>query len=470
LAIVAGLLGTAVAGAAEAPPASQEDQDLELIPPAAEQSQPAVPERGAAAGVAPRLYVENAFTTSSRRDDLAVAAPPPPPFDWQERLLLDARQQWDINESSHLYYSGRLNLRAENDISAPDHENLINDLREAYVSLEPFTRTYFDVGRINFKSGVALGYNPTDYFKARAVVEPLSTDPTVLREDRLGTVMLRAERIWEGGSLTAAFAPELHAPSPIYTNLDLPSFDPMLDRTNAWSRILLKGSFNIAHDFSPEFLLIRDGSETKVGANLTQVIGQRVVGYAEWSGGRRTSVIDEARQFGRETGTLPATAPSPLPDDGDERFVNELAVGASYTLGTSITLNLEYHWNAAGVSSSDWNQWFAVGGGRNVRGPVALELWYIRDYALDQQELFGRHAVFLRMDWVDAIIPKLELAGLVDVDPRDGSALLQLSADFYLADKWTVGGLFVAYVGGRLSDFGSLPQQGSVLMKITRYF
>jgi len=47
---------------------------------------------------------------------------------------------------------------------------------------------------------------------------------------------------------------------------------------------------------------------------------------------------------------------------------------------------------------------------------------------------------------------------------------LQISADYYVADKWTVGGLIIAYVGGRLSDFGSLPQQGSVLVKVTRYF
>jgi hypothetical protein len=399
-----------------------------------------------------------------------VAAPPPPPFEWQERLFVDARSQWDIGETSHLFYSGRVNLRAENDIVAPDHENVINDLREVYASFEPFTRTYFDIGRINLKSGVALGYNPTDYFKTRAVVEPLSADPTVLREDRLGTVMLRAERISEFGSLTAAVAPALHRTSPIYTNLDLPSFDPMLDRTNAESRVLLKSSVNVAHDFSPEILLFRDGSETRVGTNLTQVLGQRVVGYAEWSGGRRPSLIDDAWRFGRETGTLPENAPLLLSDLGYESFVNELVVGASYTLGTSVTLNLEYHWNAAAFSSSNWNQWFALGRGRSAHDPVVLELWFIRDYALDQQELIGRHAIFLRGDWVDAFVPKLELTGLVDVDPRDGSALLQISADYYVADKWTVGGLIIAYVGGRLSDFGSLPQQGSVLVKVTRYF
>jgi hypothetical protein len=454
----------------ETPPAAQENKDLELIPAPAQQPHEQAEQPAPTTGAAQRRYLENAFTVTSHRDELLVPAPPPAPFNWQERLFLDVRQQWSPDSRVHLTYNGRLNVRAENDISAPDHENLINDLREAYLSIEPATQTYFDIGRINLKSGVALGYNPTDYFKTRAVVEPLSADPTVLREDRLGTLMLRAERIWERATLSAAFAPAVQHPSPIYTNLDLPSFDPMLDRTNAASRVLLNGTASLTHDFSPELLLYHEGSETKLGANLTEAVGQRVVAYLECSGGRRPSLIADALGFGRETGTLPMQAPQLLPGSTAKSVQSEFAIGASYTPGTSVTFNIEYHANSAGFSGADWNQWFALGRGRSAHDPVALELWYIRDYAFDQQQLIGRHALFLRADWVDAFIPKLELAGFIDADPRDGSELLQLSADYYLADKWTVGGLIIGDLGARRSDFGSLPQAGSVLVKVARYF
>ncbi len=71
----------------------------------------------------------------------------------------------------------------------------MNDFREAYIEWRLADQTYLALGRINLKSGIALGYNPTDYFKTRTVSEPLSADPTVLREDRLGTVMLRLQHI-----------------------------------------------------------------------------------------------------------------------------------------------------------------------------------------------------------------------------------------------------------------------------------
>src|SRR5262249_41885115 len=151
--------------------------------------------------------------------------------------------------------------------------------------------TYVDAGRINLKSGAALGFNPTDFFKTRAVVEPLSSDPSVLREDRLGTLMLRAQRIWTGGAMTVAYAPAVSNMSPIYSDIDLPSIDPSFDRTNARARLLVKGSVNVATDFSPELLVYHEGDRTRFGLNLTRGIGQNVVAYAEWTGGADAGVI-----------------------------------------------------------------------------------------------------------------------------------------------------------------------------------
>lgn len=391
------------------------------------------------------------------------------PFNWQERLFLDVRKKWDWHQFSFTY-SGRLNLRAEDDFPTPNHENVINDLREVYVGWKPLDRLYLDIGRINLKSGVALGYNPTDFFKTRAVVEPLSADPTVLREDRLGTFMLRGQYLWDGGSVTAAFAPAFEQPSRIYTNVDLPSFDPMFDRTNARNRFLLKSSFNVASNFNPELLLYQEGTRTRFGMNLAESLGQRVVAYLEWSGGRQASLIDDALSFGRETRSLPENAPSVLPESSHESFQNQLAIGASYTTDTKITLNLEYHFNQTGFSRGDWNNWFAAGRGHSASSPIVAELWYIRQYALDQQERISEHNIFLRADWVDAFIPDLELVGFVNDDLYDGSGLLQVSADYYLSDAWTVGGLVDVYFGGKHSNFGSLSQTASFLFNVKRYF
>jgi hypothetical protein len=458
----------AVAAAADqADPAAGQDPDLDLIPKAPKPSSTSVAPPPANTGS--RMYLENAFSVSSLRNDLLVPAPAPRPYDWQERLFFDVRKEYHVADRLNFTLSDRLNFRGENDLDFPTHENLINDLREIYLGWQATDRTYLDAGRINLKSGVALGYNPTDFFRPRAVVEPLSADPTVLREDRLGTLMFRGQQLWEHGSFIAAFAPKVANPSAIYTNLNLPSVNPTFDRTNAHARFLLQSSVNVTSDFSPEFLLYREGNKTRFGTNLAESVGQKVVTYLEWSGGRRTSLIDEALRYGRETGTLPVDTPSVLPESSHETFQNELSLGLSYTTESRVTFNFEYHLNQPAFTHADWSNWFASGNGRSPASPLQRQLWYLRNYAADQQDPISRHSAFLRADWVDAFIPKLELTAFVNDDLYDGSGLLQVNADYYLSDTWTVGALAMTNFGRRRSDFGSLPQAANFLVKVARY-
>jgi hypothetical protein len=408
--------------------------------------------------------------SSASRGRLIVPPPPPAAPSWQERLLLDVRKQWALSERLNLTFSDRFNLREEDDIHFPCHENVINNWREGFFSWEPVDRTYLDAGRINLKSGAALGFNPTDFFKTRAVVEPLSADPSVLREDRLGTLMMRTQQIWQGGAITAAFAPKISEPSPLYTNTDLPSFNPSFDRTNARDRLLLKGSANIAGDFNPELLIYHESDRTQLGANLTRGLGANTVAYVEWAGGDRSSLIEEALRYGRETGTLPVGAPNVLPADPRVYFQNDLAAGGSYTTESKVTFNFEYHFHEAGFSGQDWRNWFAIGAGTSSSSPVARELWFIRGYALDQQEPIAKNSIFLRADWLDAFVPDLEITGFVNADLRDGSSLVQIEADYYRSNRWTFGAQVSADLGGKRTDFGSLPQVATILLKAARYF
>ncbi len=466
------IAGLALCGVILASPAgaADENSDLNLIPEAATQPQSPAAEVPSLGAGNQRIYVEDAFIASRLRHDLLVPFPPPEPTDWQERLFLDARKEWKLDDRLHFTLSDRFNLRAEEDVPLPSHENVINEFREGYLSWEALDRTYLDLGRVNLKSGVALGFNPTDFFKTRAVVEPLSVDPTVLREDRLGTLMALGQHIWEGGAVTAAFAPALYRPTPVYNNTDLRSLDPSFDRTNAHDRFLLKGSATVADDLAPELLVYREGNRTSFGANLTESLGQSVVAYAEWAGGKRSSLIDQALRYGRQAGTLPANAPSAIPEDSALHFQSQLSIGASYTTESKITFNLEYHFDQAAFSRRDWDNWFRVGRANAGSPAIPAALWFIRAYAVEQQEPISEQSIFLRFDWVDAFVPKLELTGFINTDLYDGSSLAQVTADYYLSDAWTVGGLVIADFGRKRSDFGSLPQAASVLIKLARYF
>ena len=453
--------------------AAEEDKDLDLIPSAAQQSDPATaptaPVPATSDGGTQRNYLEDALSATPLRTNLAVPFPSPT-ASWEDRLFLDSRDEWRLGDGVTLTYSGRFNLHAANDIPFPSHENVLNELREAFISWQPADGTWIDLGRVNLKSGVAVGYNPTDFFRTRAVVEPLTADPTVLREDRLGTLMLMAQHVWTGGSITAAYAPKVTQPTAIYNNTNLPSFDPMLDRTNAEHRLLLKGSLTIANGFSPELLLYHAGNRTLVGTGLTIGLGQQTIGYLEWTGGVGGSLLDDALRYGRETGTLPAKAPAVIPDNPAQRFRNSLSVGLSYTPpDTRLTFNLEYHYVEAAFTPRDWHNWFNAAARHGTVPGVDAALWYIRSYAQDQQQPMSQHSAFLRADWVDAFVPDLEVTALANVDLQDGSGLVQATADYYLSRSWTVGGLASFTFGTRHSDFGSLPQAGSILLRLVRY-
>lgn len=451
--------------------AADEDKDLDLIP-----GQPSRPEKsdgpksGSLFGGEGRLFVENALTLTAVRNDLLVPVPPPLPPRWREQFFGDARIEWPLAPNAHVAYSGRLSFVAEEGLGFPNRGNVTNDLREVYASVEPQPRSYLDAGRINLKSGVALGFNPTDFFKTRAVVDPLTADPSALREDRLGTLMIRGQHVGEASSLVVAYAPRVTNPSPVAVD-PYRGFDPLWGRTNGTERWLVKASAQLGEGVNPEVLAYREsGSKWQVGANIAESVGQSTVVYLEWSGGRQLGIADQALAFARATGTIAPDAPSVFKQGNADRFRSQVAVGASYTTESKITFNLEYHYNGAGFSRSDWDRWFAAGEGRPDSSPIVRGLWYIRDYAAGQQEPMQRNSVFLRADWVDAFVPKLELTAFALVDAGDGSTRWQVEADYAKTDLWSFGVLAGGNTGGRRANYGSLPSETSVLLKVTRYF
>ncbi len=383
-------------------------------------------------------------------------------------MFFDARIRRTILDNIDFVFSDRFNLRAQEHLDVPTHEDVRNDPREAYFAWTVDPQTFLNFGRINVKSGVALGFNPTDFFKTRAVVEPLSADPSALREDRLGTLMLMGEHLWEGGSLTVAFAPRITNRSAIYNNTTPPTFNPTLDRTNAVNRALIKVSFNLIDDVSPEIAAYLEDGRARFGGNLTYGFGQSVVAYLEWAGGERANLATNALAFGSETRTIPAFAPPPFATSTTRFFQNDVSLGASYTTESKITFNLEYHFHQVGFSGSDWRNW--LDGGKLHIAPLDAELWYIRAYGAEQQEPLAKNSLFLRADRQDAFIPNLELTGFVNLDMRDGSALAQASASYDVSRQWTVGLQAGATLGGKHSDFGSLPGAGTVLLDVKRYF
>jgi hypothetical protein len=445
---------------AAAPAAAQENGDLDRIPanlpdePAA--SQPASNTHG-------KYYVEDAFALSSSRGNLVVPLPSSSSSNWANRTSLDAFDQWSLGERLSFSFSDRFSLTEAGGIGFPV-EAARNDFREAYFTWEPVAETFLEFGRINFKNGIALGFNPTDFFKTRSAVALASADPSALRGDRLGTLMLRAQTIWDGGSATFVYAPKLHKPRPLVGAA--PSWiDPSFDQTNASDRFLFALDLELG-EYSPQALVYRESGRTKIGLNLSHPIGQSVIAYAEWTGGSEPGLIAQAIAYGKATGTLPVAAPVLPLASASRAFQNDLAVGASWTSEAKVTLNLEYHFHQAGFSGENWRNWFDIGAADPL---AASELWYVRGYASAMQQPMSRHQIFWRADWQDAFVQDLELSGISFVSLTDGSGMVQFSANYYLSGSWTIGVYAGGTFGGRRSEWGSLPGASSAIFQVVRY-
>ncbi len=441
---------------------ADENSDLDLIPSAANSAlNPKDPQSVERADRSFQLFAENAATGQSLRHDLLVPIPQSP-FGWQERLSLDFRGELQAGPSWAFHLSDRINGFAENDFSFGSERSLRNSLREAYVSFEPSARVYLDAGRINLRNGSALGFSPTDYFKARSLVSQASIDPSDLRNNRLGTAMLKAQGIWEGGSAVVAFAPKLQRSSGVAPQA---SFDPAFDQTNDQNRLLSSLSFDVG-DFSPQLIFYHDSWKTKGGLNLNRGIGSSIVAYLEWSGGPERTLSERAVEFGQNTGTLPAGTPVLPQLTTGKTFKNDVSIGASWTHSSKLSLNLEYHYHQAGLSRSNMDRWVKFGSSNPL---FASELWYVRGYASDQQEPWMQQEIFARLDWPDFWINHLDLGWVGFLSPFDGSSLHQFSAVYGISDLWTIEGYTGFNAGASNSVYGSLPQQFSGIFQIRRY-
>lgn len=440
------------------PAAAQENDDLSRIPGAID-SEPGPPPQAKAHG---KYFVEDALGLFSYRGTFAVAYPNATSSRWSNRTSLDALDQWMLAPNVTATFSDRLSMTFADGVGFPN-QVVRNDPREVYLTWEAAPQTYLEAGRINVRNGVAYGYNPTDFFRARTSVAQSSADPGAQRTNRLGTVMLRAQHIFDGGAIEIVYAPKLHKQIPIGTVAD--SFDPKIDQTNGADRGLLAFSFDL-EEFSPQLLIYHESGRTQFGLNISRPLGNSIIAYASWAGGNAPNAIVDAIAFGKKTGTLPPMVPV-LPATGTSRaFRNDLSTGAYWTGEDKVTVSLEYNFHQAGFSKDEWRNWFATGADPSF----ASLMWYIRGYASDLQQPMTRHQAFIRADWQEPFqLAHFDINAFVMTNLTDGSSLAQLAASYDISDVWSIGAYFGGSIGGKRSEWGSLRGASSATVQIVRY-
>jgi hypothetical protein len=341
-----------------------------------------------------------------------------------ERLSIDLHYDKAFAAGWRAVFADRLDARRQDN---PSDRNNVNTLKEAYLSWQARPDRLADFGRINVRHGSAYGYNPTDYFRAGAVRSIVSIDPSSLRENRLGSVMLRGQTLWTEGSLTALYSPKLaERPSDAAFNADLGA-------TNRRTRWLLAASQKLSDSLNPQWLLYGGAGESpQLGLNLTALLNDATVAHLEWSGGRAPSLVSQALML-----------------QEDSAFRSRLATGLTYTAPNKLSLTLEVQYNGAGLDQSGWDAL--------RRGPPGAYGQY-RGFVADLQDPPTKQRVFLRANWQDAFVNHLDLTSNVFLDAVDSSRQFWVEARYH----WTrvdVALLWQLNSGQPGSDYGGLPER-----------
>ncbi|MGP1678146.1 MAG: hypothetical protein ACTS6J_13425 [Burkholderiales bacterium] len=373
-----------------------------------------------------RVYAEAAVRESRRQGPGAALH--------GARLSLDARFDKAFAPDWRAVFADRLDMNRMDGVSGNQN---VNTLKEAYVSWQAQPDRIADLGRINARNGVAFGYNPTDYFRAGAQRSVVSLDPASLRENRLGSAMLRGQALWQGGALTALYSPKL---------ADQRSdavFSPDFGATNQRARWQVALSEKLSAALNPQWLLSGGaGQSPQLGLNLTALPNDATVVYVEWSGGRSASLAARSRM-----------------SDADTAFRSRLATGLTYTTSNNISLTAEYQYNGAALDAAGWNAL--------RRGPPAAYGLY-RGYVANLQDPATRQQLFLYALWQDALVKHLDVSAMVRYDAADHSRLQWLEARYHWS-RVDVALQTQLNSGQPGSNYGALPER-RVLQLSARYF
>lgn len=250
---------------------------------------------------------------------------------WRNQLSLEFQFAHALTPTLGVNFAMRFDRFDPLSSGAASHRD-VTLVKEAYASWKPSALLALDAGRINERIGAAIGYNPTDFFKAGAVSLDVPPDPDSRHTNRLGSVAVRAQRVWDSGSIALMLSPRLASrsvPGDPFATSDL-------QRTNGVDRWMLVGSQRIAPAIQPQWVLYGEsGQSPQFGQNLSVLLGNAVVAYAEWTGGWRPSLIGSATGGGNR----------------DRAFRTRSAVGFTWTLPVDLSLTAELQGNSGGASA-----------------------------------------------------------------------------------------------------------------------
>lgn len=320
-----------------------------------------------------------------------------------------------------------------------DGEATVNSLRELYVGWQdPGANWLVEFGRVNLRQGPGLGFNPTDFFRDGALRVSTTVNPLLVREYRLGSVMLRGQRLWSDGSLAVSYSPKLS------DHASAQGWSADLGATNARDRGLVSLGTQWSSSTSSQLhVYAEQGGRPQLGASISSLLGEATVAFAEWSWSRERRLLDRA--IGAAT-----------PSVGGHR----VAAGLTYTTASKLSITGEFEHSDFAMSSGQRDSLAAA-------QPAVLGAYLFE--AQRRQDLAARNAYLIYAKQTDAFWRNFDITALMRINGDDHSTLAWLELRYH----WNSVDLSLQalqYRGRTGSEFGSSPYTRTLQALATYYF
>lgn len=367
-----------------------------------------------------------------------------PPDAWRGRLSTQYSGRWPLSSRWQAVLTNRLDIGYRNGQGRLGADDVAYTMSEAYLAFGG-QRLFVDVGRMNDRSGVAYAYNPTDIFRSNSVVARVSEDPSLLRSTRLGVLGVRAQYLYDDGSLTMIAAPGLR------TRASGGVLSPRLENTNSDTRIMLRASRRLSEQSLIEGVVAHQpGVGWQPGGNVSTLWGDHAVIYGE-------VLFTCERDIDARSDAWDPLEPYASSREST-RYRPRAAAGASIALGQRYTLVVEGHHDATAL---DEKRLRALAEPENA---AELQRYLrLRQYASDTQAPLARHYIFTRLAVARPFGDNTSLAGFVRYNLEDKSSYFWLQSGFQRGSlAWSA--TIAAPVGSRATEYGDLQASTTFLL------
>jgi hypothetical protein len=329
-------------------------------------------------------------------------------------------------------------------------DNVRHTLQEAYLSGR-LGGSYIDAGRFNERIGVAYGYSPNDVFRRHTIISRVSEDPIAMRNNRLGTVGMRVQQLFERGSLVAVVAPRLRQ------RASEAVLSPYLERTNSDWQASLRAGVKLPLETQLEGVAhYRERGRVQWGVNLSTGLGDSVTAYVEYAASPDADVI--SRALALDPGR-PFAQTSPL-----HSHRSRYSVGLTVTPKPNVTIGLEAQGDDTALDRGELRLLMAPATPSQLQTALAAA-----SYASETQDNLGRHYGLLRASWTNICGSRVSASSFVRWNVLDHSRFSWLQLEYPHASGSTA--LALAHMGGdKATEYGNGRARVTAQLSINWHF